>query len=66
MPDELAGNIASKSDRISIAFVKASAGTAGAVALHGEWLNTMRLRTLAEPWLTLHYDEWICVMKARA
>jgi len=42
--DELAGNVATKSDRISIAHVKAAAGT-------------------AEPWLTLHYDEWICVLK---
>lgn len=42
--DELAGNVASNSDRISIAYVKAAAGT-------------------AEPWLTLHYDEWVCVLK---
>jgi len=42
--DELAGNVATGSDRISIAHVKAAAGT-------------------AEPWLTLHYDEWMCVMK---
>lgn len=42
--DELAGNVATKSDRISIAFVTAAAGT-------------------AEPWLTLHYDEWMCVLK---
>lgn len=40
--DELAGNVASNSDRLSIAYVKAAAGT-------------------AEPWLTLHYDEWMCV-----
>jgi len=40
--EELAGNVASKEDRISIAYVKAQAGT-------------------KEPWLTLHYDEWICV-----
>lgn len=42
--DELVGNVASKSDRISIALVSAKAGT-------------------CEPWLTLHYDEWICVTK---
>lgn len=42
--DELAGNVATKQDRISIAYVKALAGT-------------------AEPWLTLYYDEWICVLK---
>jgi len=44
--DELAGNVASKSDRISIALVKVSAPT-------------------SEPWLTLHYDEWMCVLKGR-
>lgn len=44
--DELAGNVASKEDRISIAHVKTSAPA-------------------AEPWLTLHYDEWICVLKGR-
>ena len=44
--DELAGNVASQSDRISIALVKAAAGT-------------------SEPWLTLHYTEWICVLKGR-
>ena len=42
--DELAGNVSTKSDRISIACVSAAAGT-------------------KEPWLTLHYDEWICVRK---
>lgn len=42
--DELAGNVATKDDRISIAHVKAAAGS-------------------SEPWLTLHYDEWMCVMK---
>mmetsp|Transcript_50766 Transcript_50766/g.120654 ORF Transcript_50766/g.120654 Transcript_50766/m.120654 type:complete len:292 (+) Transcript_50766:73-948(+) len=42
--DELAGNVATQNDRLSIAYVKAKAGT-------------------AEPWLTLHYDEWICVLK---
>jgi len=41
--DELAGNIATKQDRVSIARVKAAAGT-------------------AEPWLTLDYDEWLCVL----
>lgn len=44
--DELAGNVASTEDSISIALVKASAGA-------------------AEPWLTLHYDEWICVLKGQ-
>mmetsp|Transcript_115497 Transcript_115497/g.199637 ORF Transcript_115497/g.199637 Transcript_115497/m.199637 type:complete len:152 (-) Transcript_115497:35-490(-) len=44
--DELAGNVATKSDRISIAHVKISAPT-------------------SEPWLTLHYDEWMCVLKGR-
>jgi len=44
--DELAGNVASNEDRISIAFVKAAKGT-------------------AEPFLTLHYDEWICVQKGK-
>lgn len=44
--DELAGNVATKDDRISIAHVKISAPT-------------------SEPWLTLHYDEWMCVLKGR-
>jgi len=44
--DELAGNVATKSDTLSIALVKASAGT-------------------SEPWLTLHYDEWICVLRGK-
>merc|ERR1740130_1634181 len=44
--DELAGNVATKQDTLSIALVKAAAGT-------------------AEPWLTLHYDEWICVLKGK-
>jgi len=44
--DELAGNVASKEDRISIAFVEAKKGT-------------------AEPFLTLHYDEWICIKKGK-
>lgn len=44
--DELAGNVASKNDRISIARVQAEKGT-------------------KEPFLTLHYDEWICVLKGK-
>ncbi len=44
--DELAGNVATKDDRISIAHVNVAAKT-------------------AEPWLTLHYDEWICVLKGK-
>eukprot|EP00420_Gonyaulax_spinifera_P035378 CAMPEP_0197880706 /NCGR_PEP_ID=MMETSP1439-20131203/8418_1 /TAXON_ID=66791 /ORGANISM="Gonyaulax spinifera, Strain CCMP409" /LENGTH=404 /DNA_ID=CAMNT_0043500269 /DNA_START=60 /DNA_END=1274 /DNA_ORIENTATION=- len=44
--DELAGNVASKSDRISIAHVRISEPT-------------------GEPWLTLHYDEWMCLLKGR-
>lgn len=44
--DELAGNVATKSDRISIAHVKISTPT-------------------SEPWLTLDYDEWMCVLKGR-
>eukprot|EP00931_Biecheleriopsis_adriatica_P050757 TRINITY_DN29413_c0_g1_i1.p1 TRINITY_DN29413_c0_g1~~TRINITY_DN29413_c0_g1_i1.p1 ORF type:complete len:278 (-),score=48.89 TRINITY_DN29413_c0_g1_i1:83-916(-) len=44
--DELAGNVATKCDRISIAHVKISEPT-------------------SEPWLTLHYDEWMCVLKGR-
>eukprot|EP00434_Breviolum_minutum_P034953 symbB.v1.2.030936.t1/scaffold3538.1/size88992/2 len=44
--DELAGNVATKDDRISIALVKVSEPT-------------------SEPWLTLHYDEWMCVLKGR-
>jgi len=44
--DELAGNVATKDDRISIAHVN------------------VREKT-AEPWLTLHYDEWICVLKGK-
>ena len=44
--DELQGNVASQSDRISIALVKAAAGT-------------------SEPWLTLQYDEWMCVLRGR-
>eukprot|EP00435_Cladocopium_sp_Y103_P044585 s696_g12.t1 len=44
--DELAGNVATQNDRISIALVKVSEPT-------------------SEPWLTLHYDEWMCVLKGR-
>lgn len=44
--EELAGNVATKDDRISIAHVKISEPT-------------------CEPWLTLHYDEWMCVLKGR-
>lgn len=44
--DELAGNVASKDDRISIAHVKVTAAT-------------------QDPWLTLDYDEWICVTRGR-
>ena len=40
--EELAGNVATREDGLSIAFVRARAGA-------------------AEPWLTLHYDEWIAV-----
>jgi mannose-6-phosphate isomerase-like protein (cupin superfamily) len=42
--DELAGNVATKDDRISIAHVTVS-------------------KPASEPWLTLHYDEWMCVLK---
>ena len=42
--DELAGNVASNDDTISIALVHAPKGT-------------------SEPWLTLFYDEWICVLE---
>ena len=44
--DELAGNVATKDGRISIAKVTAAKGT-------------------SEPFLTLHYDEWICVLKGK-
>ena len=40
--EELVGNVATREDGLSIAFVRARAGA-------------------AEPWLTLHYDEWIAV-----
>lgn len=44
--DELAGNVATENDRISIAHVTADKGT-------------------KEPFLTLHYDEWICILKGK-
>lgn len=44
--DELAGNVATSEDRISIAHVNVTAPT-------------------SEPWLTLHYDEWMCVLKGK-
>ena len=44
--DELAGNVATSSDRISIAHVKVA-------------------NPSSEPWLTLDYDEWMCVLKGR-
>ena len=44
--DELAGNVATSNDRISIAHVKVANAS-------------------SEPWLTLHYDEWMCVLKGR-
>lgn len=44
--DELAGNVATSEDRISIAHVNVAAPT-------------------SEPWLTLDYDEWMCVLKGR-
>jgi len=43
---ELAGNVASRDDTLSIAKVTVSQPT-------------------AEPWLTLDYDEWICVLSGR-
>ena len=42
--DELSGNVSTKDDRLSIAYVTAKAGA-------------------KEPWLTVHYDEYICVRK---
>ena len=42
--DELAGNVATSEDTISIARVTVD-------------------RPSSEPWLTLHYDEWICILK---
>jgi len=44
--DELAGNVATSDDTISIAYVSISEPT-------------------AEPWLTLDYDEWLCVLKGK-
>ena len=44
--DELAGNVATRQDTISIAHVTIA-------------------EPCAEPWLTLDYDEWICVMRGR-
>ena len=44
--DELAGNVATQNDRISIAHVKVANAS-------------------SEPWLTLDYDEWMCVLKGR-
>lgn len=44
--DELAGNVASKEDTLSVARVVVTQPT-------------------SEPWLTLHYDEWICVLKGK-
>mmetsp|Transcript_5615 Transcript_5615/g.13190 ORF Transcript_5615/g.13190 Transcript_5615/m.13190 type:complete len:414 (+) Transcript_5615:92-1333(+) len=42
--DELAGNVATREDTLSIAYVTVD-------------------KCASEPWLTLHYDEWICVRK---
>jgi uncharacterized protein (DUF952 family)/mannose-6-phosphate isomerase-like protein (cupin superfamily) len=44
--DELAGNVASSDDTLSIARVTVAEPT-------------------SEPWLTLDYDEWLCVIKGR-
>ena len=44
--DELVGNVATKEDDMSVAFVKVTQPT-------------------AEPWLTLHYDEWFAVTKGQ-
>jgi uncharacterized protein (DUF952 family) len=44
--DELAGNVATGEDTISIAYVTVSKPT-------------------AEPWLTLDYDEWLCIRKGK-
>uniref|UniRef100_A0A7S2RPF2 Cupin n=1 Tax=Eucampia antarctica TaxID=49252 RepID=A0A7S2RPF2_9STRA len=44
--DELAGNVATSEDIISIAYVTVSEPT-------------------SEPWLTLDYDEWLCVLKGK-
>jgi hypothetical protein len=44
--NELAGNVATSEDTISIAHVTVSSPT-------------------SEPWLTLDYDEWLCVTKGK-
>ena len=44
--DELAGNVASNEDTLSVARVIVATPT-------------------SEPWLTLDYDEWICVLKGK-
>jgi len=44
--DELAGNVATSDDTISIAYVTVSEPT-------------------SEPWLTLDYDEWLCVRRGK-
>jgi len=44
--DELAGNVATSEDTLSIAYVTVSEPT-------------------SEPWLTLDYDEWLCVRKGK-
>jgi len=44
--DELAGNVASSEDTLSVARVVVANPT-------------------CEPWLTLDYDEWICVLKGK-
>lgn len=44
--DELAGNVATQADTLSIARVVVS-------------------EPCSEPWLTLDYDEWICVLKGK-
>jgi uncharacterized protein (DUF952 family)/mannose-6-phosphate isomerase-like protein (cupin superfamily) len=44
--DEVAGNVSTNCDTLSIAVVKVS-------------------KPASEPWLTLAYDEWICVTKGR-
>lgn len=44
--DELAGNVATSEDGISIAYVTVSEPT-------------------AEPWLTLEYDEWLCIREGK-
>jgi len=44
--EELAGNVATSNDTLSVARVTVATPS-------------------AEPWLTLHYDEWICVLKGK-